>query len=527
MNQRAGHHVGRRQFLAVSALTLGGIAAAPPWRPRVALAQTADPQRPAVVHGVQSGDVTGRRAVVWAGTDRPARMLVEYATSDRFADATRLVGPAALPETGYTAKAVLEDLPAGQDIFYRVSFQDLTDLRTTGAPVSGRFRTVSPERRDVSFAWGGDTAGQGWGINPEWGGMKIYAAIQRLQPDFFVHSGDMIYADGPIAAEVPLPGGGVWKNVVTEAKSKVAETTDEFRGNYAYNLLDTNIRAFNAAIPQYVQWDDHEVRNNWFHEEILEDARYRVKQVALLAARARRAMLDFTPMAPDPADPERVYRAFSRGPLLDLFLLDMRSYRGPNGENRQTALTDDARILGRAQAEWLKRRLLASRATWKVIAADMPLGLVVYHDAARRWGSEAVAQGSGPALGRELEIADILRFIRDHAIANVVWITADVHYAATHRYEPGRAQFTEFAPFHEFVSGPLHAGGFGPNELDDTFGPEVVFSRHPGGRANVPPSEGALSFGHVAIDAASGVMSVSHRDVDGRVLHRLDLTPTR
>ena len=27
----------------------------------------------------------------------------------------------------------------------------------------------------------------------------------------------------------------------------------------------------------------------------------------------------------------------------------------------------------------------------------------------------------------------------------------------------------------EFVAGPLHAGTFGPNELDNTFGPELKF----------------------------------------------------
>ena len=58
----------------------------------------------------------------------------------------------------------------------------------------------------------------------------------------------------------------MWRNLVTEEKSKVAETLDEFRGNYRYNLLDEHVRRFNAEVPQYVQWDDHEVTNNWFHE---------------------------------------------------------------------------------------------------------------------------------------------------------------------------------------------------------------------------------------------------------------------
>jgi alkaline phosphatase D len=521
MSRSMEHRSSRRAFLRHATLAA---AAAPGWLGRSASAQPVATGRPGIPHGVQSGDAGHDSAVVWSATDRPARMLVEYATTEQFADARRVVGPAALPETGYTAQVVLTELPAGQDVFYRVTFQDLGDLRSTSLPVTGRFKTAPPDGRDVSFAWSGDTAGQGWGINPEWGGMKMYETIRRLQPDFFVHSGDMIYADGPLTAEVALPGGATWRNVVIPEKAKVAETLAEFRGNYRYNLMDEHVRRFNAEIVQYVQWDDHEVTNNWFHERLLEDARYTEKRVALLAARAKRAMFEFTPLRSHPVESERIYRLARRGPLLDVFMLDMRSYRGPNGENRQTELTDGARILGAEQVRWLKRALLASRATWKVIAADMPLGLVVYHDAAKQWGSEAVAQGDGPPLGRELEIADVLRFIKHNAIHNVVWITADVHYCATHRYDPARAQFTDFAPFYEFVSGPLHAGGFGPNALDNTFGPEVLFSKHPG-HVNAPPTEGGLYAGHVRIDARTRAMTMSHHDVAGTVLDRRELAP--
>ncbi len=107
------------------------------------------------------------------------------------------MGPTALPETGYAAKVALADLPAGQHVFYRVTFQDLGDLKTRSAPVSGRFKTAPADFRDVTFVWSGDTAGQGWGINVDWGGMKLYEVMRRTEPDFFVHSGDMIYADGP------------------------------------------------------------------------------------------------------------------------------------------------------------------------------------------------------------------------------------------------------------------------------------------------------------------------------------------
>jgi alkaline phosphatase D len=511
----------RRRFLGGALAAGGAVLGAGAW-PRRVFGQTA---RPAVPFGVQAGEVTADRALLWSATDRPARLLVEYAATERFQNAQRIVGPAALPESGYTARVVLAGLPAGQDLFYRVTFLDLGDMKTTSVPVVGHLKTAPADARDVTFLWSGDTAGQGWGISPEWGGMRLYEVMRSLEPDFFVHSGDMIYADGPLKAEVDLPGGGKWKNLVTEEKSKVAETLEEYRGNYRYNLMDENVRRFNAQIPQYVQWDDHEVTNNWFHERVLSDDRYTVKSVGLLAARAKRAMFEFTPLATHPVESERVYRRINRGPHLDLFMIDMRSYRAPNGENRETVLTDAARILGREQTAWLKRELLASQATWKVIAADMPISLVVYHDFGKKWGSEAVAQGNGPTLGRELEIADLLRFIKQNEVRNVLWVTADVHYCATHLYEPDRAQFTDFQPFYEFVSGPIHAGGFGPNELDDTFGPRVVFTKHPGGRVNTPPTEGGLYFGHVRIDGKTGSMTVSHRDLAGTVLHSIDLSP--
>src|SRR5439155_15618008 len=80
---------------------------------------------------------------------------------------------------------------------------------------------------------------------------------------FFIHSGDSIYADCPIEPELKLPNGEIWRNIVTEDKSVVAHSLAQFRSNYKYNLLDDNMRAFNAAVPLLAQWDDHEVSNDW------------------------------------------------------------------------------------------------------------------------------------------------------------------------------------------------------------------------------------------------------------------------
>jgi alkaline phosphatase D len=404
------------------------------------------------------------------------------------------------------------ELPAGQDIFYRVRFRDLAHTGIESEPVAGRFRTAPADRRDVSFVWGGDVAGQGWGINPDDGGMFTFATMRKHRPDFLLHSGDAVYADGPIKSEVTLPDGKVWKNFTTPEKAKVAETLDEFRAAHKYNFMDEHLRAFNAEVPVFVQWDDHDVVNNWSPSKEL-PAAYKERNITLLAARAARAFHEMYPMRESITEPGRVYRTLNYGPHLEIFMLDERSYRGANGPNQQDTYGPESFFLGPAQLAWLKRGLMNSRATWKVIASDQPLSIIVYDDARNRKGSEAVAQGDGPPRGRELEIADLLRFIKASGVVNTVWLTADVHYAAAHYYNPDKAQFQEFDPFWEFVAGPLHAGTFGPNELDNTFGPELKFIKAPGaGNQNLPPSAGMQFFGHVRIDGASGQMTVTLRD---------------
>ena len=158
-----------------------------------------------------------------------------------------------------------------------------------------------------------------------------------------------------------------------------------------------------------------------------------------------------------------------------------------------------------------------------MIASDLPLGLISGDGKGR---FENAANGDGPPRGRELEIASLLRFIRDNGITNVVWLTADVHYTAAHYYDPNQAQFQEFAPFWEFVSGPLNAGTFGPGWLDNTFGPQVVFQKAaPPERSNLPPSAGLQFFGQVDIDGASEVMTVRLNDLSGATLFTQVIEP--
>jgi alkaline phosphatase D len=479
----------------------------------------ADGTAPNITHGVASGDVSTESAVIWSRTDRAARMVVEWDTTDAFREVRRVLGAVTGPDADFTAKALLKELPGGQRIFYRVRFED--PQGATGEPVTGSLITPSREAAEVRFAWSGDTCGQGFGIDESRGGMRTYESIRRSEPHFFIHSGDTIYADNPLSTGGRLPDGSFWRNLVTEEKAKVAETLAEFRGNYRYNLLDANVRRLNAEVPVFAQWDDHEVINNWYPgKKLWLTSGYTVRDVDLLASRSRQAFFDYLPIREHPD--RQIFRRIRRGPLCDLFFIDLRSHRGPNSRNRQPIAGPETDFLGRRQLDWLKEELAASKATWKFVCSDMPLGLIVPD------GSDAFenfANGDGTPLGREMEVAELLRHLKGHQVKNVVWLTADVHYAASHFYNPARAQFTEFDGFWEFVSGPLNAGTYGPNPLDNTFGPEVRFSSREPGAPAAGPWTPLQFFGTVRIDPKTRAATVTHWNRDGDKLWSIDLPP--
>ena len=490
-----------------------------------------DSARPMANWGLQIGDVIDGRAILWSRADRAARMIVEWSQDETFKRARKLRGPHALDVSDFTSRIDLTRLPPDSEIFVRVTYQDLDSGRATSEPVLGQFRTPPSKRRDLRFVWSGDTAGQGWGIDLGFGGMKIYEAMRQVRPDFFIHSGDTVYADGPMVEHVTDSTGAlIWTNSFLDEvpeKLKVAETLHEFRRNHLYNRYDANVQRFSAEVPQIWQWDDHEVVNNWSDSKVL-DSRYTEQRVQTLTARATRAFLEHSPMRwYNQAEKERIYRHIPYGNDLDVFVIDMRSYRGPNTHNLQAEAGPETAFLGKPQLAWLKQKLQQSRATWKVIASDMPLGLRIPDgaDAEGRARWEGPANGNdGPASGRELEIADLLRFIKHQDVRNVVWVTADVHYCAAHYYDPNQAQFQDFAPFWEFVAGPLNAGSFGPNALDKTFGPQVVFQKAPPA-ANTPPSGGYQFFGQIDIDEHSKVLNVMLKDLNGAKVFATHLEP--
>ncbi|GAA1482410.1 alkaline phosphatase D family protein [Gordonia sinesedis] len=482
--------------------------------------------RPTLTHGVATGDPAADGALVWARSDSPATMIVQTSSTENFANARTFRGPRLTPATDGTGRLRITGLEPGQTVHYRVTLEG--ENGATGEPVSGVFTTAPTAAGDIRFLWSGDVVGQGWGINPDIGGLPIFGAMADRKPNFFIHSGDAIYADGPLEATQKQNDGKVYRNITAPAKEQVAQTVEQFRGNYAYNLSDASYRRFNSTVPQLIQWDDHEVINNWFPGENLtgqDREGYTEMNVDTLAERAKQAWQEWQPVQLDGSG--RLYRKVSYGPLLDVFVLDMRSYKDPNPDAWST--DDDGGILGAEQTTWLIDSLKASTATWKVVANDLPISIVVPDKNTDPKNGpksmEAVAQGdNGGPRGREVAFSRILSQTKE--VTGLVFLTADVHYTAAISYHPDRAGFRDFAPFWEFVSGPLHAGAFPESPLDGTFGATYEFVHAPTEK-NISPAEGFQHFGEVQINKDSKTLTVHLRDAKGQSLYSKELTPQR
>jgi PhoD-like phosphatase, N-terminal domain len=95
--------VTRRTFIKAALATSGSLAL-----PAIIAAES---ERPQLTSGIQIGDVTGDRAIVWSRADRPSRLIVERSSHEDFREAVRVRGPLALDTSDYTARVDLTGLP--------------------------------------------------------------------------------------------------------------------------------------------------------------------------------------------------------------------------------------------------------------------------------------------------------------------------------------------------------------------------------------------------------------------------------
>ena len=197
----------------------------------------------------------------------------------------------------------------------------------------------------------------------------VMNAVHLQRPDFFMHLGDTIYADiNGTARQLP-----------------------EFWAKYRRNREDLSTEGCFCETSVYATWDDHEVVNDFGPGHHL-------------APIGRKAFLDYWPVRHRDGEEVRIYRSFRWGRAAEIFILDVRQYRNAAKNT----------MLGAAQKRWLFDALARSSATFKFIATPVPM----MGGGRDRWD------------GYPKERQEIFNLIRERKIGGVVFLSADLHYAA-------------------------------------------------------------------------------------------------
>lgn len=457
-------------------------------------------------HGAAVGEVTDRSAVLWARSNSPAEMIVEYGPEGGASLTARASSDAG---RDFTARALIENLAPATQYRYRVSFGVESEA------IEGSFRTAPSKDASAAlrFVVGGDLGGHGF-CREEGTGYAIFDHMRERRPDFFIANGDMIYADSDCPEARPrggrnVPGDFPRIDDPSVDWSDAARAQEIYLAHWRYNRADPAFQRFLLEVPMYSQWDDHEVINDFGASWPRSPVTPQRAGYSTLVRAGREAFFDFHPLWPHPEEPDRIYRSFRWGAELELFLLDARSYRSANDAEDSRGKT----LLGRAQLEWLKDGLARSDATWKVVSSDVPLSIAT-GTRAEVYGRDAFADGdpkAPPRTGSETELRELLTHLDRHRVKNVVFVVTDVHFAITLRYELDLDSDGESLRFHELVSGPMSAGLAEPRAPDETFAPRVLYAEG-----------GFFNFGTASVERSRFRYEV--RDEKGRVRAGSELT---
>lgn len=314
-------------------------------------------------------------------------------------------------ERDHTRQFLLRDLLAGTEYEIRVEGRVAEDAEVA-TMLEGRFRTAPLPDKPARVVFT-VTTGQGNDDQDRPDGFQIYPSMLRLDPDFFVHTGDILYYDR-LAKTLPLARYH-WQRTFS---------------------WPTNLE-FHRQVASYFEKDDHDtwVNDCWptmqtpyMHE--------------FTFAQGLAVFLEQVPMG------SRTYRTFRWGKDLQIWLVEGRDYRSPN----DAPDGPDKTIWGKEQKAWFKRTVADSDATFRVLISPTPM---VGPDRSRK--SDNHANTAFQHEGRELR-----QFLGQQE--NMVVFCGDRHW-----------QYRSVDPktgVREYSCGPAsdkHAGGWS----EDQYVPEM------------------------------------------------------
>ncbi|MDP2025602.1 alkaline phosphatase [Sulfuriferula sp.] len=373
------------------------------------IAVYASPSLAALANGVASGDVTQNSAWLWARSDTAGLMTFEVATDAAFANVVNTFN-AAVVDPMQPVKGVVNGLAAGQQYYYRATDATLSSF-------NGSFRTA---------AAAGSHNGLRFGVTGDWRGeLAPYPAIKNVASrdlDFMVKHGDTIYAERYSGPAQPTA------STLTDYRDRHNEVLST---RYGMNTWQ-DARASTAV---FASIDDHEVVNDFAGGAAVGSGYYNDTQRYQDGTQAFREYMPIadtnyvgTGDARFDGKPN-LYRAQQFGDDALMILTDARSFRDAelavwNGTPGDAArfltesATQDRTMLGRTQLDQVKADLSQAQqdgVTWKFLHIAEPtqnLGLAAAGDRYEGYARERT---------------ELLSYIKNEGIDNVVFVTADIH----------------------------------------------------------------------------------------------------
>lgn len=275
----------------------------------------------------------------------------------------------------------------------------------------------------------------------------VRASAENL--DCFVMIGDMPYTEtGLDIFGVDCEHASGTGNLAAPDSWQTANLLKHYQQTHDNN---PGIRQLIASTSFYYIWDDHELPgDNWDHSTT------QANDIAAIAtdqddvdeifAQARAAFVQYTHDNPANTDVEAVAEAppdanapdSAYGPLYfrathgdsEVFVLDCISHRDATA----TAASASKTMLGTNQKAWLKAHLSSSTAKWKFICSGKKTFKFSGADNSDTW------YASGASPGYQDELDEILDYIDDGGITNVVWLTGDRHQASVNSLSKAAAE---------------------------------------------------------------------------------------
>ncbi len=236
-------------------------------------------------------------------------------------------------ERDYTRQFPLTGLAAGTRYELRVECRAGADA-APGQTLAGRFRTAPPPTAPARVVFTVST-GQGYGSqDAPGGGYRIYPSMLKLAPDFFVHTGDIVYYD--------------------KLAKSLALARYHWQRTYS---LPTNV-PFHRQVPSYFIKDDHDTWQNDCWPTMKRD-----NMGTFTFAQGLAVFLEQVPMGP------RTWRTRRWGKDLQVWLVEGRDFRSANPAPDGPGKT----IWGAEQKAWFRRTVDASDATFRILISPTPL----------------------------------------------------------------------------------------------------------------------------------------------------------